>query len=148
MIKIFTIPFSSEHETFFDDHINQFLLNKRVESIKAEFFEKKGHFYWSVFVAYDVVVDERKTKKKSKEKVNLRLNEKDALLFQRLKEWRKQRAIREGIPVYIIANNAELLSVVNVKPGSKEGMKLVKGYGKKKIEKYGDEILEIVSGFK
>jgi hypothetical protein len=41
MIKIFTIPFSKSSETFFEDDLNQFLLNKKVNSIKAEFFKNR-----------------------------------------------------------------------------------------------------------
>ncbi len=39
MIKIYTIPFSTKDETFFEDHINEFLTNKKVNAIKAEFFK-------------------------------------------------------------------------------------------------------------
>ena len=145
-IKIFTVPFSREHETFFDDHVNEFLLNKKVKNIKAEFFESGGSFYWSILIVYDVVVHEIDRKGKTKEKV--KLDEKDTLLLQRLKEWRKEQAEKEGLPAFIVATNTELLSVVKVKPGSKEGIKMVKGFGKKKIEKYGDDILKITAAFK
>ncbi len=141
MIKIFTIPFSKEHETFFDDDLNQFLLNKKVETIKAEFFKCREHFYWTIFVDYNPLIQEKRGK------LNIKLSEPDELLFRRLKEWRKERAEKEGIPVYIVATNAQLIAVVQSKTRTKEGLKQVKGYGKKKIEKYGDDILKIVCGF-
>jgi hypothetical protein len=36
---------------------------------------------------------------------------------------------------------------VDLKPKTKEALKKTKGFGMKKIEKYGDDILKIVSGF-
>jgi superfamily II DNA helicase RecQ len=151
MIKIFTIPFSKSSETFFEDEPNQFLLNKKVNSIKAEFFKNRENFYWTVFIDCDTVIAESKDKKEKgidkQDQPHIKLDEKDELLLKRLKEWRKQRAEKEGIPVYIIANNKELLAIVQSKPKSKEALKQIKGYGKKKIEKYGDDVLKIISGF-
>ena len=53
MIKILTIPFSKKDETFFEDEANQFLLNKKIRTTRAEFFNYKENFYWTVFVDYD-----------------------------------------------------------------------------------------------
>jgi superfamily II DNA helicase RecQ len=151
MIKIFTIPFSKSSETFFEDDLNQFLLNKKVNSIKAEFFKNRENFYWTVFIDCDTVIAGIKDKKEKEiakpDQPHIQLDEKDELLLKRLKEWRKQRAEKEGIPVYIIATNAQLMQMIQLKPRSKEALKQIKGCGKKKIEKYGDDVLKIVGGF-
>ena len=42
MIKILTIPFSKKDETFFEDEVNQFLLNKKIRTTKAELKKIKG----------------------------------------------------------------------------------------------------------
>jgi superfamily II DNA helicase RecQ len=141
MIKIFTLPFSTVHGTFFEDEVNRFLLNKKVNAIKAEFFICRQNVYWSILVDYNMVVEEAKSKSPPK------LDEKDGLLLKRLKEWRKERAEIEGIPVYIIATNAQLLAIVRLKPRAKEGIKQIKGFGEKKIGKYGDDVLNIVAQF-
>ena len=143
MIRIFTIPFSTANETFFEDDLNQFLLNKKVKNLKAEFFKSRENFYWTILIDFDPVIEERISKKTVKPK----LNEKDELLFKRLKEWRKQRAEKEGIPVYIVATNEQLLAAIHSKPGTKEALKMLKGFGKKKIEKYGEDILKVIGGF-
>jgi superfamily II DNA helicase RecQ len=148
MIKIFTIPFSKQNETFFEDDLNRFLLNKRAKTVKAEFFKSRENFYWTVFIDYDTVIHEKEKGGKSKEIAKVKLDEKDELLLRRLKEWRKDRADKEGIPVYIIANNAQLIEIIQSKPKSKEDLKQIKGFGKKKIETYGDDVLKIIGGFK
>jgi superfamily II DNA helicase RecQ len=146
MIKIFTIPFSKQNETFFEDDLNRFLLNKQAKTVKAEFFKSMENFYWTVFIDYDTVIHEKGGKRKEITKV--KLDEKDELLLRRLKEWRKDRAEKEGIPVYIIANNAQLIEIIQSKPKSKEALKQIKGFGKKKIETYGDDVLKIIGVFK
>jgi superfamily II DNA helicase RecQ len=143
MIKILTIPFSKKDETFFEDEVNQFLLNKKIRTTKAEFFNYKDNFYWTIFVDYEPFT----TEDKKSEKPGVNLNEKDELLLKRLKEWRKETAEKQGVPVYIVATNAEFLEMVESKPRTKEALKKIKGFGKKKIEKYGDDIQKIVSGF-
>lgn len=149
MIKIFTLPFASSSETFFEGSLNQFLLDKKVNSIKAEFFKNRENFYWTVFIDCDTVINESKVKKeKDVRKPDPELDEKDELLLKRLKEWRKQRSGEEGIPIYIIATNSQLQDIIQSKPKSKDALKQIKGYGKKKLEAYGDEILKIIDGFK
>ena len=149
MIKIFTLPFASSSETFFEGSLNQFLLDKKVNSIKAEFFKNRENFYWTVFIDCNTVINEGKVKKeKDVRKQDPNLDEKDELLLKRLKEWRKQRAVKEGLPIYIIATNSQFQDIIQAKPKSKEALKQVKGYGKKKVEAYGDEIIKILNGFK
>jgi superfamily II DNA helicase RecQ len=143
MIKILTVPFSKKDETFFEDEVNQFLLNKKIRATKAEFFNYKDNFYWTIFVDYDPFIAEDN----KSEKPAIKLNEKDELLLKRLKEWRKITAEKQGVPVYIVATNVEFLQIIEFKPRTKEAIKKIKGFGMKKIDKYGDDILKIVSCF-
>ena len=140
MIRIFTIPFSPEHGTFFEDELNSFISDKKVKQIKAEFFQSGSKAYWTVFVEYEPILDESPP-------VDSSLSERDKLLYERLRQWRAERAKKDGIPTYIIATNRELLSIVNQKPRSKQALKEIKGFGRKKIAKYGEEILNIVEAF-
>ena len=70
MIKILTIPFSKKDETFFEDEVNQFLLNKKIRTTKAEFFNYKDNFYWTIFVDYDPFTADNK-----KSEINTGMNE-------------------------------------------------------------------------
>jgi hypothetical protein len=80
MIKILTVPFSKKDETFFEDEVNQFLLNKKIRATKAEFFNYKDNFYWTIFVDYDPFIAEDN----KSEKPAIKLNEKDELLLIKL----------------------------------------------------------------
>lgn len=66
-------------------------------------------------------------------------------LFHKLKLWRKSKAIKENIKPYIIFSDSSLISIVNRLPKSIEELLQVRGVGEKKVEKYGDEILKLLS---
>ena len=69
----------------------------------------------------------------------------DEELFHKLKLWRKSKAIKENIKPYIIFSDSSLISIVNRLPKSIEELLQVRGVGEKKVEKYGDEILKLLS---
>jgi superfamily II DNA helicase RecQ len=65
-------------------------------------------------------------------------------ILEALKLWRAEKAKQQNLPAYFIASNKELSSVAKYKPGRKEELLDIKGFGKHKIENYGEEILEIL----
>jgi superfamily II DNA helicase RecQ len=138
-IRIFTLPFDEVSEGFPDEIIAQFCHNKKVHSIKPRFFEREGRQFWSVAVRYETVL-------KGEEKVRT-LDQDQQLLFQRLKEWRKEYAAKEGLPVYLLATNDHLLQMIKLKCMTMESFKQVRGFGKKRMEKYGRHIQNIIKEF-
>ena len=46
----------------------------------------------------------------------------------------------------MIFNNAEMETLIKANPKSKNELLKVKGFGEKKVEKYGEEILRIING--
>lgn len=66
-------------------------------------------------------------------------------LFDKLKLWRRERANKEGIRPYIIFSDATLIEIVNKMPKSKEELFDIRGVGEKKVLKYGDDIINIIS---
>ena len=65
-------------------------------------------------------------------------------ILNALKLWRSEKAREQNLPTYFIASNKELMSVAKYKPAKKEELLDIKGFGKHKIENYGEEILEIL----
>ena len=139
-VRILTIPFDPANALFHDEELNRFLLNKHVEAMQAEFFMIDAKAFWSVFVRYEPLLAEED--KRSADE----LDDRQSLLMRRLKEWRKEKADKEGIPPFIIATNKELLEIVKKTPASLEALKDVHGFGKKKVARHGREIVSIVRG--
>ena len=48
------------------------------------------------------------------------------------------------MPAYVIAPNDTLTAIADVRPRTLSGLARVKGMGRARIEKYGDEILGVV----
>jgi superfamily II DNA helicase RecQ len=140
-IRIFSLPFDPSTGLFNDEPLSRFLLSRKLVSMKKEFFTAEGKPYWSVFVEYDEILPP------ASPQLPQNLNEWQRMLLQRLKEWRKQKAEENGIPVYVIASNTELAGVVLAAPESLEMLKSVRGFGKHKVEKYGQEIIALIKGF-
>jgi GTPase SAR1 family protein len=65
-------------------------------------------------------------------------------LYQKLKTWRKAQAEEEKLPAFCIFSNQVLESIVKKRPQIKEELLNIKGFGEKKFEKYGKQILEII----
>jgi ATP-dependent DNA helicase PIF1 len=68
----------------------------------------------------------------------------DEALFSKLKSWRTQRAQSEQLPPYIIAHDRALSAVAVAKPLTAQQLLSVSGFGAKKVETYGPDILAIV----
>ena len=66
-------------------------------------------------------------------------------LVAKLKNWRRERAAKEGVPPYIILGNMALLYIVAACPATAEELLAVSGVGESKVEKYGREILDIIA---
>ena len=65
-------------------------------------------------------------------------------LVQALIDWRREKYQKENVPAYIILHQKTLMAIADLAPTTKEELLAVKGLGKSKCDKYGDEILEIV----
>lgn len=86
---------------------------------------------------------------KSEEKVFMKLKKiEDEVInkdiYNALKSWRKIKAIKENIRPYIIFSDRTLIDISNIKPYDTESLMNIRGMGEKKLQKYGDEILELI----
>jgi hypothetical protein len=68
-------------------------------------------------------------------------------LFRQLKDWRNVKAVEMHLPHYMILPQKTMVTLANFMPQSMRALKLVKGMGTKKSEKFGEEILEIIISY-
>jgi ATP-dependent DNA helicase PIF1 len=69
----------------------------------------------------------------------------DEVLFMKLKDWRFQRAAADKVPVFMIAHNSALSGIAAAPPTTPEQLLALPGFGKRKVEAYGPDILAIVA---
>lgn len=68
----------------------------------------------------------------------------DVDLFERLREWRKVRAKDEEIAAFMVFSNATLEAVAELQPRTPQALLSISGIGREKLEKYGDDLLELL----
>jgi ATP-dependent DNA helicase RecQ len=68
-----------------------------------------------------------------------------APLVAELKAWRTRRAREDGVPAYVVLHDATLTELAARRPGSAAELAAVKGLGPTKIDRYGDELLDVLA---
>lgn len=70
----------------------------------------------------------------------------DPALVTALREWRSQRAKRDGVPPYVILHDHHLVAIAAARPATLKALSLLDGMGPRRLELYGDELLSITTG--
>lgn len=66
------------------------------------------------------------------------------VLYNKLRQWRKETADEEGIPAFMVMHTKVLIAISNELPSTTRELAAVKGFGPKKTQKYGEAVLNIV----
>jgi superfamily II DNA helicase RecQ len=71
----------------------------------------------------------------------------DAVAAERaLRDWRTMRAKLDEVPAYVVLNDRHLRGIAVARPRDVEALAACDGIGPTKLERYGDEILDVLSG--
>lgn len=73
---------------------------------------------------------------------------KDNTLFAQLKSWRLEIAKQNKVPAYVIFNDATLNELSAVKPSNLQELNAIQGFGKVKIDRFGEAVLDIIKASK
>ncbi|MBW3599721.1 MAG: ATP-dependent DNA helicase [Planctomycetes bacterium] len=68
-------------------------------------------------------------------------------LLDALREWRRNRADRMGVPAYQVLTNATADLIARTCPETLAALEQVKGIGPAKLDQYGEEILQLVGRY-
>ena len=74
----------------------------------------------------------------------LELSSAERRIFESLRRWRLDTAKRLGKPPYLIFPDRTLAAIAQIKPMVLEELDCISGVGRKKLERYGEEIIEII----
>jgi ATP-dependent DNA helicase RecQ len=91
-------------------------------------------------------VTERAVGRVSRDAEALDLGPVETVLFEALRGWRAEKARELEMPPYIVAHDKTLQLVAMRKPQSEAELLRVPGFGAKKVEDYGADIVRIVGG--
>ena len=65
-----------------------------------------------------------------------------------LREWRRTTARKQGVPAYVVMHDSSLDELCSVRPRSLPELLAVSGFGERKADTYGRQILEVLGQFK
>jgi len=93
-------------------------------------------------------IDAEKSKPKTK-KIKIEVPEEieHPELYNQLKGWRNNIASVNNLPTYMILQLKSMHEMSNLLPLAKEHLLAINGFGKKKVETYGVEIIEIIKEY-
>ncbi len=141
--KFFTIPINAADQM--ESALNRFLVSKRTLTVHREFVQNGANSFWSLAVEYlsDGNVGAEKT---DKSRVDYRevLSPDDFALYVKLRDWRKQEALKEGLALYNIFNNEQLAEIAEKRVATLSALKEIEGIGEARIKKYGKAVLALV----
>jgi ATP-dependent DNA helicase RecQ len=86
-----------------------------------------------------------KTSRKKRRDTAAPLATADQSLFEALRERRKQIADRLDLPPYVIFHDATLRQMAEVRPKTEVDLLSINGVGEAKLERYGQEFLEVIA---
>ncbi len=96
----------------------------------------------------EAVVEKKKTKKKTQA---ITYTEKDIAhpeLFEQLRQWRSEKAATENVSHFQVLHQKTLVQIVVNLPVTTKALLKIKGIGAKLNERYGDELLAMVSAYR
>lgn len=140
-VKFFLVPALDPREG--EEELNRFLAAHRILAVDRELVSDRSGTFWSICLSYSerssfaAPVESKKTRIDYKEK----LSAEDFEVYAALRELRKSLAERDGVPPYVIFNNAQLAEMVVQKARTKEELERISGVGPSKVEAYGELFL-------
>lgn len=151
LARVLTLRFDEMLGGFDDEPLRAFVKDRQVCAVRDHFFVKDNTPYLAVVVTYRVApppnvpaTSEAEPKEKSPSWRDL-LDPEDYPLFNALRDWRMERSKEDGVPPYIICTNKELAALVKARPQRLAQLGEVRGFGKAKTEKYGNDLLALLA---
>ena len=69
------------------------------------------------------------------------------ILYQQLARWRAETADREDVERYTVMPNRSLVEILQVLPTTLKTLKKINGVGKRRLDLYGQDLLEIIQSY-
>lgn len=147
-VKHFYLRLSQQYLQIDQESLNNFLENVIVKKTVTELIDEQLKF-WSILVFYEEQNNQLNAKKPDKISITNEneLSEEEKKIYTVLKQWRQDKASKLNVPNYVVAHNAELISIAKVKPQNIDELVKIKGFTRngRKISKYGDDIIAVLN---
>lgn len=126
------------------------LKHSLLEHVREHGFQTGDYLKRKAILALEAEEEETSApaKKSAKESKETKLEVPEDILYPNLYKhittWRGKKAREAGLPAYCILQQKAVLGIVNLLPDTPKALHRIPYLGKVSIEKYGDELLEII----
>jgi len=140
--KIFNIRLEKENIMADEDKLNDFLANINVIDRFAT-LTQGNKIFWSILIFY--ADKDKQAERKGSTIITRPLTPQEEEIVADLKKWRARKSLEEGLAPFMIAHNKMLEQMILLPVRNLEDLENIKGFGEKRTEKYGAEILQIIT---
>ncbi len=146
--RAFSLVLSGEEKSRNEKSLNRFLRQVEVKNIFASIVDQ-GPPLWSILVFYEgEAAGGRRSGAKAEPEEEIVLSAEEEQLYEKLREWRWEKAKEENVPGYIIARNVSLRLLAKSDVRTEEDLLSIRGLGPASVEKHGAAMLEILRQFR
>jgi superfamily II DNA helicase RecQ len=146
--KFITVPVHDPRVA--EAELNAFLRGHRVLAVERKWVESGMNSCWTFCVDYlESRGDEPTSGERSgggRNRVDYRevLRPEEFAVFVRLRQWRKDVAKDEAVPVYTVFTNEQLAKMVQNRASARADLEAIAGVGDARIEKYGARVIDLL----
>jgi superfamily II DNA helicase RecQ len=147
--KFFTISVQSPQ--VMESELNAFLRSHRVVAVERKWIEAGPGSCWAFCVDYlEARGDEPAARGRAgggnRGRVDYRevLPAEEFAVFSRLRQWRKDVAREEAVPVYAVFTNEQLARMVRDRAATRADLEAIAGVGDARVEKFGPRVLDLL----
>ncbi len=150
-VAVITLSFDAERGAFDTEALEKWHAGKEVIEARDHFFVHEGTPRWALMLSYreldsDPGEPPRDAQgRRRRRDWRLEVAEPDKALFDALREWRNERAVRDGMPAYVVLTNRELAEICQRRPATRGELREVRGVGEAKAGRLGVELLAVVA---
>ena len=146
--RVFSLVLSGEQGSRDEESLNRFLRKVEVKNVFASVVDERLPI-WSVLLFYEGEAGGgRRVGAKAEPEEEIVLTPEEEQLYEKLREWRWEKAKEENVPGYIIARNVSLRLLAKSAVSTEEDLLSIRGIGPRSVEKYGADMLEVLKQFR
>lgn len=144
-IKAMTLQWTDSG--FDTEPLDAFCAENDILAVTDHFFTHQGHPAWTLLLTYRPTSGAPLSRPAidTREDPRTQLDNEDKTLFEALRRWRNDRALREGKPAYVLFTNNQMIAVARARPRTKTALGAIHGIGQAKLDAYADEVLAIIA---
>jgi len=141
-VSVFSIRIDPAFLELDQQKLNAFLETVIFKKSSTQLLESEPA-HWTVIVHYETEEQQKPIRLERKSYEDLLPQDKQ--VYGYLNQWRTEKSEALKLKKYMICHNSELIDLALYKPSNLDELQQIKGFGKQKSERFGEDILAILN---